>query len=264
MAEVSLDSIAPNASIESSYRKAMYAMLDEMRADIINDVVRPYRSEIAMDGIMDWLGHVMDALVTKWQNNLNKLSEDIATDLVGRCKTNYDKRMMNLLRRKGFVVQFKNSLNVQEQAQIAIGENVSLIKSVGNQYLDNVRAAVWRSVKDGYNVESLVKQLRHIDGVSERRAKNIAKDQVAKANQAFEDARAEELGIVDAYWLHSSAVKEPRPEHVKANMQRYPIKKGIKFSNGWFKPSQDYGCKCRKKLIIEIPDSMLDNKNTLL
>ena len=136
-------------------------------------------------------------------------------------------------------------------------ENVALIKSIGNEYLDKVRSAVWRSVKNGYDVESLVSQLKEIDGVTDRRAKNIAKDQCAKLNQAFEDARARELGITKAKWLHSSAVKTPRHEHVKANGQIYNIDEGIKFSNGWFKPAQDYGCMCRKYLLIEVPDSMV-------
>ena len=259
MKTITLESIAPSASIEKTYREARYAMLAEMRQDIIKNIVRPYRQELAMDSIVDWLGHVIDSLVSKWQNRLNKLPQQIAEDMVGASKVNYERRLARMLKRRGFTVQFKNSQAVEDAVQISIGENVSLIKSVGNQYLDNVRSAVWRSVKDGYDAESLIKQLRHIDGVSERRAKNIAKDQIAKANQMFEDERAKELGITDAYWLHSSAVKEPRPEHVKANMQRYKIAEGIKFSNGWFKPSEDFGCKCRKKLIIEIPETVDTN-----
>ena len=255
--EITLNSIAPDASLIKWYREQMQSMMDEMRADLISDVVKPMRSEIAMDGIIDWMGHVIDSLVNRWQKNLDTLSDQIAKDMVGKAKTNYDKRLHNMLRKRGFTVNFRNSADVNEKTLIAIGENTALIKSIGNEYLDKVRSAVWRSVKGGYDVESLIKQLRQIDGVTDRRAKNIAKDQVAKANQAFEDARAAELGITEAEWLHSSAVKEPRHEHVKANGQRYKLSEGIKFSNGWFKPSEDYGCMCRKRLIIEIPDSML-------
>ena len=257
--EIKLESIAPNASINKWYREQLYAMIKEMRLDIIQSVVRPYRNDLAMDGITDWIGGVLDSLINKWQTNLANLSKDVATDFVGRSKTHYDKRLHNMLKKRGFIVNFRNSRYVEEQAQIAIGENVALIKSIGNQYLDNVRAAVWRSVKGGYDLESLVKQLMQIDGVTERSAKNIARDQVVKANQAFEDARSAELGIVEAYWLHSHAGKQPRPEHVAANGQRYVIAEGIKFSNGWYKPGEDFSCRCRKHLIIEIPDSMIDS-----
>ena len=257
MKTITLDSVAPSASITKWYRESLYAMIKDMRQDIIKDVVTPYRSGLAMDGITDWIGHVIDSLVTRWQRNLDNLASVVADDFAKRTQTNYDKRLQTLLKRKGFAVQFQNSRSVQEQAQIVIGENVSLIKSIGNQYLDNVRAAVWRSVKGGYDTQGLIEQLMHIDGVSERRAKNIAKDQIAKANQAFEDARAQELGITEAIWLHSSASKVPRPSHVRANGTKYEIDKGLYLDGEWTKPSILPNCKCRKKLLINIPESSI-------
>lgn len=256
--EVKLESIAPNASINKWYREKLYAMIKEMRLDIIQSVVRPYRADLAMDGITDWIGGVLDKLISKWQANLATLGDDIAKDFVGRSRTHYDKRLHNMLKKRGFIVNFRNSRYVEEQAQIAIGENVALIKSIGNQYLDNVRAAVWRSVKDGYDLESLVKQLMQIDGVTERRAKLIARDQCVKANQDFENARAAELGITEAIWLHSHAGRVPRPDHVKANGTRYNISDGLVLDHGRTWPGYEINCRCRKHLIIEIPDSMID------
>lgn len=254
--EITLNLIPPSATIAKWYREEMIALMDDMRSDVIRDVVKPYRSEIAMDGILDWMGHVMDSLVDRWQSNLDGLSGQIAKDLVVKSKTHYDKRLHNMLKKRGFTVGFKPTKYIEDQAQIALEENIALIKSISNQYLDKVRSAVWRSIKSGYDLEALVRQLREIDGVEDRRAKNIARDQVGRLNQMFEDARAAELGITKAKWLHSSAVKEPRREHVKANGQIYNISEGIQFSNGWFKPAEDFGCKCRKYLIIDIPDSL--------
>ena len=257
--EIKLESIAPNASINKWYREQLYAMIKEMRLDIQQQVVRPYRADLAMDGITDWIGSVIDRLIGKWQTNLSTLGEDIAKDFVGRSKTHYDKRLHNMLKKRGFIVNFRNSKYVEEQAQIAIGENVALIKSIGNQYLDNVRSAVWRSVKGGYDLESLVKQLKHIDGVTDRRAKLIARDQTVKANQDFENARAAELGITEAIWLHSHAGVTPRPSHVKANGTRYNIKDGLILDGKQCWPGFLINCRCRKNLVIDIPDSMIDS-----
>lgn len=255
--EITLNSIAPSATITKWYREEMIAMMDEMRSDLIQDVVKPYRSEIAMDGILDWMGHVMDSLVDKWQDRLNGLSEKIASELVGKSKTHYDKRLHNMLRKRGFTVNFRHTKYVEDQAKIALEENVALIKSIGNQYLDKVRSAVWRSVKNGYDLESLVKQLKEIDGVEDRRAKNIAKDQCAKLNQAFENARAQELGITDAIWIHSGASKEPRASHKKATGTRYKIEEGCFIDGEFIQPAWKINCHCRAKLIVEIPESMV-------
>jgi uncharacterized protein with gpF-like domain len=255
--EITLNSIAPSASITKWYREQMIAMMYEMRSDVIQDVIKPYRHELAMDAILDWMGHVIDSLVSKWQTKLNGLSEKIASDLVGKSRTHYDKRLHNALRKRGFTVNFRHTKDVENQALIALEENTALIKSIGNQYLDKVRSAVWRSVKNGYDLESLIKQLKEIDGVEDRRAKNIARDQTAKLNQAFENARAQELGITEAIWVHSSAGKTYRHDHVKANGTRYEIAKGCYISGQFIQPSWMINCRCRAKLIIEIPKSMV-------
>lgn len=252
--QITLNSIAPSASITKWYREQMQSMMDEMRNDIILDVVKPYRAEIAMDGIIDWIGHVIDSLIDRWQNKLDTMPKEIAKELVGKSKTHYDKRLFNQLKKRGFTFSPKYTPNVEEQMKIALEENVALIKSIGNEYLDKVRSAVWRSVKGGYDLESLVKQLKQIDGVTDRRAKNIAKDQCAKLNQAFEKARAKELGITEAIWLHSGASREPRTSHKKANGTRYKIDEGCFIDNEFIQPAWLPMCRCRAKLIIDIPD----------
>ena len=62
-------------------------------------------------------------------------------------------RLLSILRRRGFTVGFNQSQYVEEQIQVALGENIGLIKSVGEQYLDRVRLSVWQSVKISYDVE---------------------------------------------------------------------------------------------------------------
>lgn len=229
-------------------------MMDEMRAEIIRDIVKPYRAEIAMDGILDWIGHVMDSLIEKWGDRLDRMSDEIAAELVKKSKTHYDKRLLNQLKKRGFTANFRPTKFMEDHAQIALQENVALIKSIGNEYLDKVRSAVWRSVKNGYDQQSLVSQLKQIDGVTDRRAKNIAKDQTAKLNQAFEMARAEELGITEAIWIHSSAGKTYRHDHVKANGTKYKIKEGCFISGEFIQPAWKVNCRCRARLVIEIPE----------
>jgi uncharacterized protein with gpF-like domain len=249
---ITLPSIPPNSAIESFYRRSMDDMMRDMRKDIKTSIIARYRSELAMDGIIDWMGHIVDSIVDKWTKNLDLISVDIANDVVGRTRKNYDKRIHALLKRRGMIVNLQMSRKVEEQAKIAIEENTALIKSIGTQYLDKVRSAVWRSVKNGYDLESLTEQLSQIDGVERRRAKNIASDQVGKYNQAVEDARAQELGITRAIWLHSGASKVPRPSHVKANGVEYELEKGLYLDGEWTHPRQRIGCKCGKRLVINL------------
>ena len=68
-------------------------------------------------------------------------------------------------------------------------------------------------------------------------------------------ARAEELGITEAIWVHSSASKVPRKDHVKANGTRYKIAEGCLISGALLQPAELPNCHCRAKLVIEIPDN---------
>ena len=72
-----------------------------------------------------------------------------------------------------------------------------------------------------------------------------------KINQAIEEARATELGVTRAIWVHSSASKEPRPSHVKASGTEYELQKGLYLDGEWLKPAQAINCRCRPRLIIE-------------
>lgn len=244
--------IPPSVRVQKEYERMMMGMIDEIRADVIRDIVKPFKNDLVMDGITDWLSHVMDAVINRWSYNLDRIAPEMAKVFVGKSKSNYERRLLSILRRRGFTVGFNHSQYVEEQMQVALGENIGLIKSVGEQYLDRVRLSVWQSVKGGYDVEGLVKRLREIDGMSERRAKIIASDQVSKINQAIEEARATELGVTRAIWVHSSASKEPRPSHVKASGTEYELQKGLYLDGEWLKPAQAINCRCRPRLIIEL------------
>ena len=88
--------------------------------------------------------------------------------------------------------------------------------------------------------------------MSERRINIIANDQIGKINDSIENARALELGVTKAVWMHSSASKKPRPSHVKANGMEYDLKKGAYIDHEWIHPRDKIGCKCGKRLIIEL------------
>lgn len=89
--------------------------------------------------------------------------------------------------------------------------------------------------------------------MSERRANIIAKDQIGKINDSIENARALELGGtksgVDAF---RSASKEPRPLAIKANGMEYDLEKGAYIDGEYIRPRDLPGCKCGKRLVIEL------------
>jgi SPP1 gp7 family putative phage head morphogenesis protein len=130
--------------------------------------------------------------------------------------------------------------------------NVSLIKSIPEEYLKQVEGAVMRSVQTGRDLGKLSKELQKKFGVSKRKAALISRDQNNKATSAFQRARQQELGITKAIWMHSHAGQEPRPSHVAMNGKEYDINKGMwdRDEQEWIFPGQLINCRCTSKSII--------------
>ena len=72
------------------------------------------------------------------------------------------------------------------------------------------------------------------------------------AKRTLNNARALELGVTKAIWMHSSASKKPRLSHQKANGMEYDLNKGAWIDSEFIFPREKIGCKCGKRLIIEL------------
>lgn len=251
-----LPAIRPNAGIERKYYKALLSIIQEIQSEVQETLIKEYRKlakqeKMAMDGISDWAGHVIDYLIERWNQRLDKLAPEIAALFVNRTVVNYDTQLKKHLRDAGFTVRFQMTPFQQEALRAVLGENVGLIKSISTEYLGRVQTHVWQSVTSGFDLATLSKNLQNDFGVTKRRADFIARDQANKANAVIESARRRELGIKQAIWLHSHAGKQPRPSHVKANGKVFDVSKGMYLDGEWVLPGQLINCRCVSKSIIE-------------
>ena len=249
-----LPPIHPNLGIERWYKRELMKVINEMRAEVNTLIMDNYKAQsntVAMDGFSDWLGHSIDYLMDKWNNRLNALSQTVAELFVTKSVHNYDKQLKKHLRKAGFTVRLQMSPYTEEMLKASLGENVGLIKSIGVQYLGKVEQSVWVSVKGGFDLGTLAKELQHSYGVTKNRAELIARDQGAKANAVIEMARRKELGITKAIWKKSTAGKTHRPSHAKADGTIFDVDKGLYLDSEWQLPNQAINCKCYSLSIID-------------
>lgn len=249
-----LPPIHPNLGIERWYKRQLMQIINEIQAEVKADIQSNYKSQanmVAMDGFSDWLGHSMDYLLGKWTNKLNALSDQVAELFVTKSVHNYDNQLKKHLRKAGFTVRLQMSPYTEEMLKAAMGENVGLIKSIGVQYLGKVEQAVWASVKGGFDLGTLSKELQHSYGVTKNRADLIARDQGAKANAVIEQARRKELGITKAIWKKSTGGKTHRADHEKADGTVFDVDKGCLISGKYILPSEEINCKCYSLSVID-------------
>lgn len=84
---------------------------------------------------------------------------------------------------------------MQDYLEASTAENVNLIKSIPEEYFKNVETIVLGGMKDGLAPTAIAKQIQEQTGVSARRAKLIARDQVSQLNSDLTRQRQAAAGI---------------------------------------------------------------------
>lgn len=115
------------------------------------------------------------------------------------------------------------SSSMKEAATAALQENIDLIKSIPQQYMDQISGSVMRSLQAGGDQERIVQELKKYEGITQRRAENIAADQTRKTYNTINRIRWKERGIKKFEWIHSGGGQTPRPLHLKLDGQIFEI-----------------------------------------
>lgn len=240
--KVKLKEIKPNVGNDRAYLKELRTVLRRIKEDINN----------AKSDDVTQFGNRIDYLLEQWSKRLDRLGYTISKRFINRNRATFDKRFMQELKKAGFTVNFQLSPQIEDILEASVKENAGLIKSIGVDYLERVQQQVWSGVASGYDLGQIAKDLSKAYGISDRRAKNIARDQGAKAHAVIERERRKEAGITQAVWLHSHAGKVPRPSHVKANGKVFDIEKGLYLDGVWVLPGQAINCRCGSMAVIDI------------
>jgi SPP1 gp7 family putative phage head morphogenesis protein len=150
---------------------------------------------------------------------------------------------------------------MEDISKSLVNDNVSLIKSIPSQYLDDVSGAVFRSITTGTGVQELIPHLNKYEGVTLRRAKNIALDQTRKAYNFINKARMQRIGIKQFEWVHSGGGQHPRASHIAMSGNIYSFdnlpqinKDNPKEPPVYGIPGQAINCRCTMTPVIKFDD----------
>ncbi len=133
-----------------------------------------------------------------------------------------------------------SSGQVGAEIEVATRANVALIKSIPQQYFDKIEQSIWTNTGQGMNYKAIAADLRRIDGVTESRAKFIARDQVGKINGAINQARQESAGI-NKYTWRTSQDERVRESHAEKEGEVFDWDNPPEDTGH---PGEDYQCRC--------------------
>ena len=251
-----------NRGIEAKYRKALQRLIAEMHGSVEYWLTAAYRKdpprmaalvEQAQDASpAQRIRKVLDDLARRWTDRFNDYAPKLAEAyLKGMFKAS-DSAFRQALKEAGWAVDFKMTPAVRDAFNASLEENVGLIRSIPEKYLQQVEGTVMRSYIAGRDLATMVKELKQLYPAASHRAELIARDQSNKANAVVNRARQMELGITEAIWQHSHAGNLPRPDHVAANGKRYKIAEGCLISGEHIQPGEEINCRCTSRAVLPI------------
>lgn len=251
--------LRPSAGLEAWYRRELKKAVKEMSHSVeywLRAVYRRREDEIiAEDASPAW--NIWDDLkktMRRWQKYFDELGERLARRFVGRLSKAEKARFEQALKDAGWTVKFRTPRGVNNILQSAVIENIKLIKNLPEKYFMDVQSACSIAIQNGKDLEFLERELRKIEGINERRARTIARDQSNKITAALDREHASNLGITDAVWVYTYGSKEPRHTHVEMDGKRFKLSEGLYDPNPKvarkIQPAELINCRCMYRMLL--------------
>jgi uncharacterized protein with gpF-like domain len=254
--EIVLRAVQPNAGLRAGFRRRLLALVDEMTASYDRWIRAQYRAKppaMAEDASpAKELERELKRLAKRWDARFDEAAEAMAKYFAKSASARSDAAMRSILKRGGWSVKFKVTRPMQDVMNATIAEQVGLIRSIPQEFHNQIQGLVMRSATVGRDLSTLSTELKQRYAITRRRAELIARDQNNKMTASFTRVRQVELGITQAIWLHSGGGKKPRPTHVRNSGKRYDVQKG------WWDPAikryiwpgTEINCRCVSKPVV--------------
>ena len=209
-----------NIGIALWYNRELNKALKGMFDDTLKTIVPTFTETIAQDSVFD-ITVELNKLRKKYVEFFYKYGKELAKKFIERSIRHANisvKKAIEPISKKEFKLagSIINEAN-RDIVTMAIYNNVSLIRSIPEEYYKNVTGIVSRSMQGGSIAEmehELLKFIKLEDKKARNRAKLIAYDQTRKVYSDIALNKIKQAGFTKVMWLHSGGDKVPRCYHV--------------------------------------------------
>lgn len=214
----------PNMSDALRYKKRLDKLISQMTAEVERELKALFKTDaakefFAMDASISSQARILtNALSDKFNAIFANISKPLAEKVVEEANQSSNVALKSSLKELSGGLSIKTSSispEITDVLNASTTENVALIKSISQQYLNGVQQAVMRSITGTEGLNDLIPYLQKSKEITYRRAKMIAYDQTRKAYNSINVAKMNKLGIKKFEWLHSGGSTHPRKLHIQ-------------------------------------------------
>ena len=268
-----------NAGLQQKYEQNIARLIRYMAKETKREINDLYRSQLGVDyfrhqkevAAMDasfasQARILMNALMGKFTQLFETKSKSLAARMIEGTMKISQSSLYSSLKQLSGGLSLKTGVvpkGMEDVAKASIEENVSLIKSIPQQYFKDVTGAVMRSITTGRGIADLVPEIQKYNGQTERRGRNLALDQTRKAYNSINKQRMQAVGVKQFEWVHSGGGQVPRKSHQEMDGNIYsfdnlPIINLEQVKNGHAPergiPGQAINCRCTMVPVIKFDD----------
>lgn len=271
--QVTSNRLIVNAGIIEWYQKELKKLAKQMSDECYKEITGIYKElgyqvEFATDeSISSQIRIALNSLYNKFSDKFSKNAKDLVKRLINRTNkysnmliNNAIKKMVGADNSKNFaLIGSAISPQKEEVIKALIFDNVTLIKSISEEYFKQITGAIARSIESGSGLKELRDELLSYGAKSVRRADLIAQDQTRKAFTAINKINFQEAGIKKFKWLHSGGSREPRKYHMEVlNGQIFDIDEGAPNESGkkpdYIFPAELPYCRCVMQAVLDFEE----------
>ncbi len=241
---------------EIQYSQVLQRLVNAVKKDIDDQIV-PLVHAKAPEYVQDEWGAdiqaIVDTLLAKWRSPpFVRLANQMATSFVRTTLSVIDRQN----KREFGIDVLQNSPKMRANLGAAAIQNAKLIESIPEQYLNRVSNSVFANMRTGLLPAVVAKQIEHEYGVTQSRARFIARDQTAKVNGELTKQRQVDAGYLYFKWLDGNDERVRSSHRAIANADVgfgpgvYRWDKLPKNERGEpIQPGSDFQCRCSSRPI---------------
>lgn len=220
-----------NVAQQERYVVALQKLVVQMTRETKKQIKRLFKGEISDDffknqealtaldaSLASQARILLNALSKTFENLFNIKASSLASTMVSGVQKTSATTVKQSLEKLSGGLTLKTSIVSEGEEEVAtalVAENVSLIKSIPEEYMKDVTGSVMRSITTGRGLADLVPEIEKYDGQTYRRAKNIALDQTRKAYNGINRQKLIKNGVKQFKWIHSAGGLHPRESHIR-------------------------------------------------
>lgn len=243
-------------SFEKGFREELYYITNKCFNEILK-VSRKFnpitlgRTEEKLNSPKKWYNSVDDILI-KWNRYIDKINPILVKKLQKKIKRYVDKKY------NVYGLNFSvDSVGLRQEMDAHAIATMQLIKSIPSDIVERITPIVMNSLQNG-DRDKVFKEIKKAQQVSLKRAKFIARDQVAKNLEAINTGRARQLNLEYYIWdtMEDERVSKGYGGHRQLNGKifKWDEPEAVINSNGdKGHPKERPNCRCRRRWIFLKP-----------